>query len=188
MGVILRVLVAEVVGVKNGRYNYPSLVWMNPLKLFGTPTELLPYLKECRSLGKRIVFTNGVFDLLHYGHVTYLKDARARGDCLVVALNSDASVRRYKGPLKPLVPLAERAEMLLALDCVDFATFFDEDTPYEAVKTIHPDILVKGGDWPVDKIVGADLVLSWGGKVESIPYVEGRSTTNLVESVRERYA
>ncbi len=106
----------------------------------------------------------------------------------MVALNSDASVRRYKGPLKPLVPLSERAEMLMALACVDFTTFFDEDTPYEAVKVLRPDVLVKGGDWPVDKIVGADLVLSWGGKVESIPYVEGRSTTNLVETVRERYA
>jgi D-beta-D-heptose 7-phosphate kinase/D-beta-D-heptose 1-phosphate adenosyltransferase len=178
----------EVVGVKNRRYNYPSLVWMSLLKTFASPTDLLPYLEKCRSLGKRIVFTNGVFDLLHYGHVTYLQDARKRGDCLVVALNSDASVRRYKGPLKPLVPLAERAEMLLALSCVDFVTYFDEDTPYEAVKTIRPDVLVKGGDWPVDKIVGADLVLSWGGKVESIPYVAGRSTTNLVESVREKYA
>lgn len=107
---------------------------------------------------------------------------------MVVALNSDASVRRYKGPLKPLVPLKERAEMLLALSCVDFTTWFDEDTPYEAVRTLKPDVLVKGGDWPIEKIVGGDLVLARGGRVESIPYVAGRSTTNLVESVRERYA
>lgn len=154
---------------------------------FLEPTKLAAVLKSLQNQGKKIVFTNGVFDLLHLGHVTYLKEARKQGDLLVVALNSDASVKRLKGPLKPLLPLAERAEMLLALDCVDYVTSFEEDDPYNVVKTVHPDVLVKGGDWALDKIIGADLVKSWGGKVLNIPVVEGRSTTNLIDTVRERY-
>ncbi|HVM33412.1 MAG TPA: D-glycero-beta-D-manno-heptose 1-phosphate adenylyltransferase [bacterium] len=155
---------------------------------FLPPDQLAPILQKLQAQGKKIVFTNGVFDLLHLGHVTYLQKARELGDVLVVALNSDASVRRIKGPLKPLLPLAERAEMLLALSCVDYTTFFEEDTPLEAVKILKPDVLVKGGDWAVDKIVGGDLVQSWGGVVTNIPVVPGRSTTNLIEIVRERYA
>ncbi len=155
---------------------------------FLPPQQLAPILKNLQNQGKKVVFTNGVFDLLHLGHVTYLQKARDLGDVLVVALNSDASVKRIKGPLKPLLPLDERAEMLLALVCVDYVTFFEEDTPFEAVKLLRPDILVKGGDWAVDKIVGGDLVESWGGKVTNIPVVPGRSTTNLIEIVRERYA
>ena len=151
-------------------------------------SKLAPVLKNLQNQGKKVVFTNGVFDLLHLGHVTYLQKAREQGDLLVVGLNSDASVRRIKGPLKPLLPLAERAEMLLALSCVDYTTFFEEDTPLEAVKILKPDVLVKGGDWAVDKIVGGDLVQSWGGVVTNIPVVPGRSTTNLIEIVRERYA
>ena len=157
------------------------------MEKFLEPTKLAPILKNLQNQGKKVVFTNGVFDLLHLGHVTYLQKARDLGDLLVVALNSDASVKRIKGPLKPLLPLAERAEMLLALSCVDYATFFEEDTPFEAVKILRPDILVKGGDWAVDKIVGGDLVESWGGKVTNIPVVPGRSTTNLIDIVRERY-
>jgi len=158
------------------------------LNNFLPPDQLAPILQKLQAQGKKIVFTNGVFDLLHLGHVTYLQKARELGDVLVVALNSDASVRRIKGPLKPLLPLAERAEMLLALSCVDYTTFFEEDTPLEAVKILKPDVLVKGGDWAVDKIVGGDLVQSWGGVVTNIPVVPGRSTTNLIEIVRERYA
>jgi D-beta-D-heptose 7-phosphate kinase/D-beta-D-heptose 1-phosphate adenosyltransferase len=154
---------------------------------FLEPTKLAPVLRNLQNQGKKVVFTNGVFDLLHLGHVTYLKEARKKGDVLVVGLNSDASVRRIKGPLKPLVPLEERAEMLLALDCVDYVSFFDEDDPYQIVKTLKPDILIKGGDWAVDKIIGGDLVQSWGGKVLNIPVVEGRSTTNLIQIVRERF-
>ncbi len=128
-----------------------------------------------------------MFDLLHLGHVTYLQEARRQGDLLVVGLNSDASVRRIKGPLKPLLPLSERAEMLMALSCVDYVSFFEEDDPYNIVKILQPDILVKGGDWALDKIIGADLVQSWGGKVMNIPVVEGRSTTNLIQMVVERF-
>ena len=154
---------------------------------FLEPTKLAPILRLQKSQGKKVVFTNGVFDLLHLGHVTYLKEARKQGDLLVVGLNSDASVKRIKGPLKPLLPLEERAEMLLALDCVDYVTFFEEDDPYNIIKTLKPEVLIKGGDWTIDKIIGADLVQSWGGKVMNIPVVEGRSTTNLIEIVKQRY-
>ena len=154
---------------------------------FLEPAKLAPVLKTLQNQGKKVVFTNGVFDLLHLGHVTYLQKARKQGDLLIVGLNSDESTKRLKGPLKPLLPLAERAEMLLALSCVDYATFFEEDDPFNIVETLKPDVLVKGGDWPVDKIIGGDLVNSWGGKVMNIPVVPGRSTTNLIELIRERY-
>ncbi len=150
-------------------------------------SQLAPVLQYLQKQGKKVVFTNGVFDLLHLGHVTYLQAARAQGDLLVVGLNSDESVRRIKGPLKPLLPLAERAEMLLALQCVDFTTFFEEENPYHIIKILRPDVLVKGGDWALDKIIGADLVQSWGGEVMNIPVVEGRSTTNLIQMVVERF-
>ncbi len=151
------------------------------------PTKLAPILKNLQNQGQKVVFTNGVFDLLHLGHVTYLQEARKKGDLLVVGLNSDASVRRIKGPLKPLLPVEERAEMLLALECVDYATFFEEDNPYNLIQILRPDVLVKGGDWAIDKIIGGDLVQSWGGQVLNIPVVEGRSTTNLIQIVRERF-
>ncbi len=154
---------------------------------FLEPSKLAPVLKNLQNQGKKVVFTNGVFDLLHLGHVTYLQEARKQGDLLVVGLNSDASVRRIKGPLKPLLPVAERAEILLALECVDYTTFFEEDDPYHVIKVLGPDVLVKGGDWALDKIIGGDLVRSGGGKVMNIPVVEGRSTTNLIQMVRERY-
>ncbi len=154
---------------------------------FLEPSKLAPVLKNLQNQGQKVVFTNGVFDLLHLGHVTYLQEARKQGDLLVVGLNSDASVKRIKGPLKPLLPLAERAEMLLALTCVDYATSFDEDNPYKVIQILQPDVLVKGGDWALDKIIGADLVRARGGKVMNIPVVKGRSTTNLIELVVQRY-
>jgi len=157
------------------------------LEHFLEPTKLAAVLIPLQNRGKKVVFTNGVFDLLHLGHVTYLREARQQGDLLVVGLNSDASVRRIKGPLKPLLPLEERAEMLLALDCVDYVTYFEGDNPYNLVNILKPAVLVKGGDWAVDKIIGGDLVQSWGGKVMNIPVVEGRSTTNLIEMVRGRF-
>ncbi len=154
---------------------------------FLEPAKLAPVLKNLQNQGQKVVFTNGVFDLLHLGHVTYLQEARKQGDLLVVGLNSDASVRRIKGPLKPLLPLEERAEMLLALSCVDYATFFEEDNPHHLIRILRPDVLIKGGDWAVDKIIGSDLVQSWGGKVLNIPVVEGRSTTNLIQMVVQRF-
>ena len=132
---------------------------------------------------KKIVFTNGCFDLLHFGHIKYLEEAKALGDLLVVGLNSDASVRRLKGPQRPLQSEADRAYILDALKAVDYVIIFDEDTPYELIKQIRPHILVKGGDWPVNKIVGYDLVTSWGGQVRALSFVPEHSTTNIVEKI-----
>ena len=134
----------------------------------------------------RVVFTNGCFDLLHKGHVTYLEKARAQGDLLVVALNSDDSVKQIKGPERPINTLADRLEVMAALECVDFVTWFEEDTPLNAIFKIRPSVLVKGGDWKVDQIVGGKEVVSWGGQVKSLPYVEGKSTTQTIERARLR--
>lgn len=133
----------------------------------------------------RIVFTNGVFDILHNGHVTYLQQAAALGHRLVVGLNSDASVKKLgKGDDRPLNNQDDRAQVLAALRCVDAVVIFDQDTPMELIQAIRPDVLVKGGDWTVDKIVGGEFVKKYGGEVHSLPLVEGRSTTSLVERIR----
>mgnify|MGYP001765825518 CR=1 FL=1 len=138
-----------------------------------------------RAARETVVFTNGVFDLLHRGHVEYLADARALGDRLVVGLNSDASVRRLKGPARPIVPAADRAAVLRALACVDLVVEFDDDTPERLIRAVAPDVLVKGGDWEVSRIVGRDFVESRGGRVLSIPLREGYSTSALVRRIRE---
>ena len=133
----------------------------------------------------RIVFTNGVFDILHRGHITYLEQAAAMGHRLVVGLNSDASVKRLgKGEDRPLNTEDDRAHVLAALRCVDAVVIFDQDTPLELIQAVHPDVLVKGGDWTVDKIVGGEYVKKYGGEVLSLPLVEGLSTTSLVERIR----
>ena len=133
---------------------------------------------------RRVVFTNGCFDLLHRGHTRYLEQARALGDALVVAINSDASVRRLKGPGRPIVPASERAEVLAALAAVDLVVVFDALDPAQVIRAIRPDVLVKGGDWPVSQIVGADFVQARGGTVESLHYVSGVSTSALVRRIR----
>ncbi len=148
--------------------------------------EFFPEIDRRRAAGQRIVFTNGCFDLLHIGHVTYLAEARSLGDCLVVGLNSDASVRRLKGAPRPFVPEEERLVVLSALRSVDLVTLFDEDSPRELIARVQPDVLVKGGDWPVQKIVGADVVLSHGGLVRSLPFIPGASTTSIVERIRSK--
>ena len=135
-----------------------------------------------RPAGK-LVFTNGCFDIIHPGHVDYLERARSMGACLVVGLNSDASVRRLKGPLRPVNDQRARARVLAALACVDFVMIFEEDTPLELIKAVRPDILVKGGDWSVDRIVGRDVVEEAGGTVCSIPLLEGYSTTKTVNRI-----
>jgi len=147
----------------------------------------LPILKRrlaaLRRQGKRIVFTNGCFDLIHPGHVRYLRAAKRLGDVLVVGLNSDASVRRLKGPTRPLVPQRDRCEVMAALEMVDFVTVFGEDTPYNLIKRVQPDVLVKGGDWQPDQIVGADIVRARGGRVRSLRFATGYSTTALVRRI-----
>ncbi|GMR12735.1 MAG: D-glycero-beta-D-manno-heptose 1-phosphate adenylyltransferase [Gemmatimonadota bacterium] len=136
---------------------------------------------------RRVVFTNGCFDILHRGHVTYLEQARLLGDELVVGLNTDASVGRLKGAGRPLVPERDRAFVLAALSSVTAVTLFDEDTPAELIAALRPDVLVKGGDYMSDEIVGADTVEQGGGRVVIIPYVEGHSTTELIQRLRESH-
>jgi len=143
------------------------------------------FVEEARSAGRRIVFTNGVFDLLHPGHLRYLRAARAHGDLLIVGLNSDASVRRNKGPERPIVPERERAEVLLALECVDAVSIFDEETPADIITRVQPDVLVKGADWPADQIVGRDTVEARGGVVIREPVETGYSTSAIIERVRK---
>ena len=141
-------------------------------------------IADRRSRGEVIVFTNGVFDILHPGHVRYLQRARAFGGVLIVGLNSDASVRRNKGEDRPINPEAERAEVLAALECVDAVALFDEDTPAEIIRACQPDILVKGADWAAHAIVGRDTVEARGGRVERIAVEEGHSTTEIVRKIR----
>ncbi len=147
-----------------------------------TPADLSHRVESMR---RPLVFTNGVFDILHRGHVTYLAEARAFGASLVVALNSDSSVRRLgKGPERPLNTLDDRLAVAAALECVDLVTWFDEDTPLAPILKCRPDVLVKGGDWPVEKIIGAREVMSWGGAVHSVPFQFERSTTALLSKIR----
>jgi len=146
--------------------------------------QLKDELAHLRSKGKKIVFTNGCFDLLHPGHVRYLEKARAEGDVLVVALNSDSSVRRIKGAERPIQNQEERAEVIAGLQCVDFVTVFDEETPYEIIQELLPDVLVKGGDWPVEQIVGRETVEAHGGKVISIAFETGYSTSKIIDRIR----
>ena len=143
-------------------------------------------VQKLQSAGKTVVFTNGCFDILHSGHIDLLRRARALGDALVVAINSDSSIARIKGSNRPIVPQHERAELLDGLEVVDFVSWFEDDTPLQAILTIHPDVLVKGADW-TDNIVGQREVEGWGGKVLSLPLIEGSSTTGIVERVLARY-
>ncbi len=148
------------------------------------PPDDLP--ARATKLARPLAFTNGVFDVLHRGHVTYLAESRALGRSLVVALNSDASVRRLgKGPDRPVNPLEDRLAVLAALECVDLVTWFDADTPLDVILACHPDVLIKGGDWPVDRIVGGKEVTGWGGAVHSIPFRHDRSTTALLARIRK---
>lgn len=142
-------------------------------------------LAPFRAQGKKIVFTNGCFDLLHVGHVRYLQEAKALGDVLVVGVNSDDSVKRLKGPTRPVQNEADRAEILAALGAVDLTVVFQEDTPEKLIHCVRPDILVKGGDWKIDQIVGAPFVMSYGGQVLSLQFIDGRSTTKIIEKAQK---
>jgi D-beta-D-heptose 7-phosphate kinase / D-beta-D-heptose 1-phosphate adenosyltransferase len=141
-----------------------------------------------RSQGRRVVFTNGCFDILHRGHVAYLNRAKALGDVLIVGLNTDAGVRRLKGAGRPINPLDDRAQVLAALSCVDFVAPFDEDTPAELIRLLRPDVFVKGGDYTVDRLPEAPLVRELGGEVQILPFVEDRSTSLLIERIGSTYA
>ncbi len=132
----------------------------------------------------RVVFTNGCFDILHVGHARYLRDARALGDLLVVGLNSDSSVKRLKGEQRPVVSEDERAELLSSLGAVDYVVMFNDDTPLSLIENVAPDVLVKGGDWPPEKIVGSSFVLARGGEVKSLPFHPGKSTTSILERIQ----
>jgi D-beta-D-heptose 7-phosphate kinase/D-beta-D-heptose 1-phosphate adenosyltransferase len=160
---------------------------MNHPRKVQTAGELQPLLEKIKKEGRMVVFTNGCFDILHVGHVRYLQAARDLGDVLVVGLNSDASVREIKGDLRPLISQDDRAEVLAALACVDFVVIFPEPTPLAVITALRPQVLVKGGDWPLDQIVGRDIVEGSGGRVCTIPVVEGASTSSLIHRVMERY-
>jgi len=145
--------------------------------------ELAGNVRALKRAGKTIVFTNGCFDLLHIGHIRYLKSAKAEGDVLLVGLNSDRSVRQIKGPARPIVSENERAEVLASLACVDFVTFFDEPDPLATIRVLMPDVLVKGADWEEDAIVGKDVVEANGGRVVRIPVTEGASTSRIIDKI-----
>ncbi len=145
---------------------------------------LIAARERMRAEGKTVVFTNGCFDLLHTGHTRYLAQARALGDALIVALNSDRSVRALKGQSRPILSESERAEIISGLQSVDYVTVFDEETPQRIIAALLPDVLVKGGDWPVDQIVGREEVEAAGGRVLSLSYIEGSSTTDIIERIK----
>jgi rfaE bifunctional protein nucleotidyltransferase chain/domain len=144
-------------------------------------------IEQYKKEGKKIVFTNGCFDILHAGHVRYLSDAKKLGDILILAINSDSSVRSIKGKPRPFIPQAERAYVIASLESVDYVTIFDEDTPLLLIEYLQPHILVKGGDWTEETVVGRDSVTKWGGRVVIMPEVKGISTTNIIEKIKKAF-
>jgi len=154
--------------------------WREKIK---SKEELAQILNDLRGEGKRIVFTNGCFDLLHWGHVTYLERAKEEGNLLIVGINSDDSVRRIKGEGRPILPLEERMAVVAALESVDYVVPFEEDTPYQLIALLRPHLLIKGGDWRAEEVVGRELV----EEVRIIPYLEGASTSRIIKRVLERY-
>jgi rfaE bifunctional protein nucleotidyltransferase chain/domain len=158
-----------------------------PTQKIKTLNEIVRLRPGFRESGKKLVFTNGCFDILHVGHVRYLNHARSLGDMLIVGVNSDRSVREIKGDSRPIVPEQERAEVLAALACIDYVFIFDDPTPKQVIDAIVPDILVKGADWAITDIVGRDTVEKAGGLVLNVPLVEGSSTTDIIKIVLERF-
>ncbi len=152
-----------------------------------TVPELRPLLDILRAAGRKIVFTNGCFDLIHTGHTRYLAKAKSFGDLLIVAVNSDASVHAIKGEKRPINTEADRMETLAALEAVDYVVLFDEPDPHRIIAELQPDVLVKGGDWPIEKIIGRDIVEGRGGKVVSVGYIEGAATTGIIEKIVKLY-
>jgi D-beta-D-heptose 7-phosphate kinase/D-beta-D-heptose 1-phosphate adenosyltransferase len=147
--------------------------------------EIKAIVAKAKSEGKKVVFTNGCFDLMHRGHLHLLREAKKLGDLLIVGMNSDRSVKKIKGPERPILPAQERAELIAALEMVDYVTSFDEPDPYAVIKELRPNVLVKGGDWAKEGIVGREFVEEEGGKVAVIPYLEGYSTTEIIQKIRK---
>ncbi len=156
---------------------------LNPKEKMYKVNDLVPVIKGLKSQNQKIVFTNGCFDLIHVGHTRYLKAAGDAGDKLIVAVNSDNSVTQLKGKMRPLIPLDERMEVLASLYFVDFVVSFEELDPYNVISQLKPNILIKGGDWPLDKIIGKDIVEQEGGKVFTIPEIPGRATTGIIDKI-----
>lgn len=153
-------------------------------KLYNDISTLSNQVEIWRKSGQKIVFTNGCFDLVHAGHVSYLEEAKSLGDKLIIGVNSDASITRLKGSNRPIIPQSERLIVLAALESVDAVILFEQDTPIALVEIIAPDILVKGGDWQINQIVGSEYVIANGGTVKSLRYVEGLSTTNIEQKIK----
>ena len=152
-----------------------------------TRESLKDKIDQLRKEGKKIVFTNGCFDILHAGHTRYLREAKRSGDILILALNSDESVRTLKGDKRPLIPEAERADVVASLESVDFVTIFHELTPLALIEFLKPDVLIKGGDWEEENVVGRESLKRWGGRVVIIPEIKGSSTTNIIEKILNVY-
>jgi len=153
-----------------------------------SPAEMLRIRKKLKSLGRKVVFTNGCFDLLHAGHIKLFREAKAQGDVLIVAVNDDASVGRLKGCDRPIFPLTERLEVLSAVEFIDYVTWFSDDTPQKIIAALVPDVLVKGGDWSPDKVVGRPEVEAAGGGVVIVPTLKGKSTTSVIDKIRESFS
>jgi D-beta-D-heptose 7-phosphate kinase/D-beta-D-heptose 1-phosphate adenosyltransferase len=153
-----------------------------------TKSRLIEIRSQYKRDGKKVVFTNGCFDIIHRGHVEYLQKAKSLGDVLIVGLNTDSSVRRLKGPARPVVCEADRAVVLSALEVVDHVCLFDEDTPFEIIRDLVPDILVKGADWAIEKVVGKDIVEHAGGVVRTIEFLPDRSTTSIIDRIAQTMA
>lgn len=149
--------------------------------------KLKKEIDRLRNEGKKIVFTNGCFDILHVGHTRYLKEAKKQGDILILGLNSDESVRTLKGEKRPFIPVNERADVVASLESVDYVTIFHELTPLELIEYLKPDVIVKGGDWKEEEVVGRESVKKWGGRVIIIPEIKGSSTTNIIEKIKKVY-
>ncbi len=149
--------------------------------------EVIKIRKKLKEENKKVVFTNGCFDIIHIGHIDYLNKAKAFGDVLIVGLNSDSSVKKIKGEKRPIIPENERANILLNLKAVDYVIFFNEENPYKLIKIIIPDVLVKGADWEIDKIIGKDIVESNGGKVVNIAFVNEQSTSKIIQTIINKY-
>lgn len=170
------------------KINWKILIYHNiirEMRKLVSKNKLLKIIKEMKRCGKKIVFTNGCFDIIHAGHVRYLQRAKKYGDLLIVGLNSDTSVKKIKGKTRPINNQNDRAEVLSALDCVDFVTIFNEETPEKLIQDIKPDVLVKGADWKGKRIAGEDIVLAKGGRVVFLPYLKGRSTTEIIQRIKK---